>query len=86
MGFLGEGHLPDAGNLLGMTEAGRSRCGGGWRSRRGSGKHIGGFLEPDSFKHPRSAWQLSAFSIWVLLEALRVGRACSRWEFTASLG
>lgn len=38
------------------------------------------------FKHPRSAWQLSAFSIWALPEAPLVGRLCSRWEFTASLG
>lgn len=67
--------------MLGMTEAGRGGCveeGGG---RRGSGKHIEGFPEPDSFKRLRSAWQLSTFSIWVLLEVLRVGRACSRWEF-----
>lgn len=72
--------------MLGVTEAGCGGCGVGWEGRRGSGEHTGGFLEPDSFKHPRSVWQLSALSIWALLEAPLVGRMYSRWELTASLG
>lgn len=72
--------------MLGMTEAGHGGCGGVGKAGEEVGEHTGEFWEPDSFKHPRSAGQLSAFSIWALLQAPRVGCLYSRWELTASLG